>query len=87
MKKMLRIILITYFFLVLCTLLYVPWMHEVIYQARGGTLFLGYSFVWQPPNRMASIDTGRLVIEIGILTCVVGMLFGILWRRGSNEQN
>jgi hypothetical protein len=72
-----RWLTVVYCLLVAIICLYVPWRRSV----RGMEFPLGYSFLWRPPDELAAVDWGRVVLELVAVTAVIVAGRFLLYRR------
>lgn len=77
MKSFRRAILICYFLAVTLSCVWVPWRAPL----QGGvTALMGYGWLWSGPTeseqyrKIATIDYGRLALELVALTAIFGIL-------------
>lgn len=75
MNKTKKIIIVGYSVAVLLAVLIVPWKMDIYRESYSANLNLGYSFVFTPPEEVASVDFGRLFLEILALTAVGVVLY------------
>ena len=77
MDKRKRIIIIGYFVAILFSVLIVPWKLEIYREGYSYKLDMGYFFILSPPEPIATVDYGKLLIEIVALTATLGILYFI----------
>lgn len=74
---------IAYLTLVALLCVYVPWERRF----RGAAQPLGYSFVWDAPGDVASVDVSRVTLTLIALTAALFAALLVAWyarnRRGS----
>ena len=81
-----KIIIVGYFVAVLLAVLIVPWKIDIYRDTYSYNLKRGYSFIFSPPQPIATVDFGRLLLEILALTALGGILYFLtdkLKREGS----
>jgi hypothetical protein len=62
---------------VFIVLLFPPWGMRI---PQGFNVHLGVSFIFSPPNQIAEIDIGRLIIYV-LLAAIVGGFIGSMVRN------
>jgi hypothetical protein len=75
MDKRKRIIIIGYFVAILFSVLIVPWKLEIYQEKYSYNLDLGYSFIFSPPQPVATIDYGILLLEVVAITATAGIFY------------
>ena len=67
-----KVLFWVYLVFMLSACVYVPWSMHI----HGTTFFKGYTFVWNPPNQISTIEIGRMLSEFGGLTALlcIGLL-------------
>jgi hypothetical protein len=76
-----RVILVAWFVAVTLAAVIVPWKIDYRSGNIATQLYRGYSPIWDPPVTAATIDYGRVFLEILAITGVAGVLYVLLGRK------
>ena len=73
-----RRIAIAGMFVVLAMCLFPPWRTPI--PGQGFSVDTGYDLLFSPPNQIAEVDLGRLIVQVLVVCVIAGV--GVMLRRG-----
>lgn len=76
-----RALLAAWFAAVTLAAVVVPWKHDIRLGDIAYQKYKGYSPVWDPPIPQATIDYGKVLLEVLAITGVAGVLYVFLGRK------
>lgn len=76
-----RTILVAWFLAVTFAAVIVPWKIDYRSGNIATQIYKGYAPAWDPPIRAATIDYGRILLEILAITGVAGVLYVLFGRN------
>ena len=87
MNEIRKIIIVVFLFLVLLSVIYVPWVVDFKIDFYSTRINHGYSFIFSPPSQNARIDFSRVfltILAITSFTAIFYIIFTIISKRYDN---